>query len=458
MSPFTFVDDAEVSTVGQRATYRALCDATATSEPCGFYHSHREGSAIHHMERFDVAVVGMGALGSAAAYHLAQKGVTVVAFEQFELGHVRGASHDTSRIIRHSYGVREYVRLAKSAYKDWADFEAAVGEHFVSITGGLVFIPRDAAKPSMNAFAPSLGPVGAFASSLEEAGVPYEVLSAKDVRERWPQFSIPEDVDIVYTPDSGIVHATRSVTAFQMQARLHGAVIRPRTPVDRITPDSEGVVVHTPRGDVRAGKVILATDAWTNELLEPLGAHMPLVTMQEQVTYFKPKVPGAFDREHFPVWIWEGKSCIYGFPLYGEPTIKAAHDVGNNYMTPESRTFVPSGRLLSELSAFMGSTIPESGEALRTVTCQYALTPDRRFVIGPLDEHPDVIVALGAGHAFKFTPAIGRIVAELAVDGTTSDDISAFAFRDAVAAGSSAASDGASIADDAAARVPGASQ
>ncbi|MGH3585270.1 MAG: FAD-dependent oxidoreductase [Pseudonocardia sp.] len=93
------------------------------------------------MERFDVAVVGMGALGSAAAYHLARKGVNVVAFEQFELGHVRGASHDTSRIIRTSYGNPHYVRLAKSAYQDWADFEAVAGERFVTVTDGLVFCP-----------------------------------------------------------------------------------------------------------------------------------------------------------------------------------------------------------------------------------------------------------------------------------------------------------------------------
>jgi sarcosine oxidase len=80
------------------------------------------------METFEVAVVGMGALGSAAAYHLARRGARVVAFEQYELGHVRGASHDTSRIVRTSYGAPEYVRLAQSAYRDWADLEQESGE------------------------------------------------------------------------------------------------------------------------------------------------------------------------------------------------------------------------------------------------------------------------------------------------------------------------------------------
>jgi sarcosine oxidase len=367
------------------------------------------------MEAFDVAVVGMGALGSAAAYHLARKGVSVVAFEQFELGHVRGASHDTSRIIRTSYGAPEYVRLAQSAYRDWADFEAVAGEQFVTVTGGLIFIP-------------TAGPYSAadFTVSLDAEGVPYELLSPTEVAARWPQFSIPDGVETVFTADSGIVHASRSVAALQMQARAHGAVIRDRTAVLELAPDDAGVVVRTSNGDVRAGRVVLATDAWTNTLLEPLGAAIPLITMQEQVTYFKPADPAAFDRELFPVWIWEDEFCFYGFPTYGEPTVKAARDKSDHLMTPDERTYVPSPELLAQLSSFMGETIPGSGDGLRTVTCQYAITPDRNFVIGPLDEYPDIIVALGAGHAFKFTPAIGRILAELAVDGVTTDDISTF--------------------------------
>jgi sarcosine oxidase len=148
--------------------------------------------------------------------------------------------------------------------------------------------------------------------------------------------------------------------------------------------------------------------------------------MQEQVSYFAPAEPEVFDRRRFPVWIWEDVQCYYGFPTYGEPTIKAARDVSDNVMAPEDRTFVPSPALITQLSSFMAGTIPASGEVLRTVTCQYALTENRRFLIGPLDEYPDVIVALGAGHAFKFTPTIGRVLAELAVDGETTEDIERF--------------------------------
>lgn len=339
----------------------------------------------------------------------------MVAFEQYELGHVRGASHDTSRIVRTSYGSSEYVRLAQSAYRDWADLEQESGERLLTITGGVIFLPVD-------------GPYSAsdFTASLNECGVPYELLTPAQVQSRWPTFRVPDNVETVYTADTGIAHAARTVATLQLRARALGVVIRDRTAVESLSLDGTGVIVHTATGDVRADRVILAADAWTNALLEPLGAAIPLDIMQEQVTYFRPSDAADFDPVRFPVWIWEDEQCYYGFPTFGEPTVKAARDVSNNRMTPSERTFVPTDVLTAELSQFVHGLVPEAGQELRTVTCQYALTPDRRFVLSPLDEHPNIIVALAAGHGFKFTPAIGRILAELALDGETSDDISAF--------------------------------
>jgi sarcosine oxidase len=247
------------------------------------------------------------------------------------------------------------------------------------------------------------------------------------VTERWPQFVVPENVETVYTADTGIAHAARTVATLQMRARVHGADIRDRTAVLSLHPDEDGVVVRTASGDVRADRVIVAADAWTNTLLEPLGAAIPLDIMQEQVTYFRPADPELYDKERFPVWIWEDDECYYGFPIFGEPSVKAARDVSNNRMTPGERTFVPSPELTDQLSGFVHGLMPDAGPELRTVTCQYALTPDRRFVLSPLDQHPNIIVGLTAGHGFKFTPTIGRVLAELALDGESADDLSAFA-------------------------------
>ncbi|KAF5013066.1 hypothetical protein FDECE_893 [Fusarium decemcellulare] len=365
---------------------------------------------------FDVAVIGLGALGSAAAYQAAIKGAKVIGFEQFELGHVRGASHDTSRIVRTSYGSPEYVALARSAYKDWAELEQRTGQTLLTITGGVVLLPRDGPHSASD-----------YARSLDANGVSYELLAPTEVKRRWPQFNISDNVDTVYTADSGIVHASRSVVAMQYLARAHGAVLKERTEVTRLTPQNNGgVVVETSDGRFFVSKVILATDAWANKLLEPLNAAVPLSIMQEQVTYFKPDDAALFEPSRFPVWIWGNQEWYYGFPSYGEPTIKAGRDVSNNFMTPEERTYVHSPELIQQLSTFVGNLIPAKGQPLRTVTCQYAITPDRQFILSPLKNHQDIILGLGAGHGFKFAPAIGRVLAELAMEGETSEDISKF--------------------------------
>ncbi|CCT67959.1 related to monomeric sarcosine oxidase [Fusarium fujikuroi IMI 58289] len=379
------------------------------------------------MEKFDVAVVGLGALGSAAVWQVARKGAKVVGFEQFEFGHVRGASHDTSRIVRTAYDAPEYVSLAKAAYKDWAELEKDAGLKLLTVTGGIVVLAND--RTWTSGFK-----VSDYTASLDANNVPYELLSAKEVNKRWPKLDIDDDENAVYTPDTGIAHAAKSVTAMQFVARARGAILKENTPVTAIIPitngrNDKGVIIKTENGDFQARKVILAADAWTNKLLAPLGAQIPLEVMQEQVTYFKPKEPALFDAEHFPVWIRmvDGKT-FYGFPTFGEPTIKAGRDVSNNRMSPEERSYTHSPKLLDELTAFMKDfvTKDEDLEILRTVTCQYTITPGRHFVLSALNQYPDILVALGAAHGFKFAPVIGRVMAELAIDGKTTEDLSKF--------------------------------
>lgn len=372
------------------------------------------------MESFDIAVVGLGALGSAAAYHAAARGAKVIGLEQYEFGHVKGASHDTSRIFRTSNPLPEQVALSKSALKDWRKLEEQSGQELLTMTGGIVFFPRS----STNAQG-----LNDFIRSLEAEKMPYELLNAQDVVQRWPQFQLPPDVDAVYTHDSGILHASKSVTAMQFLARFDGAILREKTTVNRVVPSGDGgYLIETSKGQIRANKVILATDAWSNKLLEPLGAQIPLTIMQEQVTYFQPEpgVVDAFSPQDFPVWIWFGEKSFYGFPTYGEATIKVAQDTSGNYMTPDTRTFKPCPKLLSDLTKFTKSLIPAKGSVSRTITCQYTITPDRQLIMCPLEKHPGIILGLGAALGFKYAPAIGRVLAELAIDGESIEDIANF--------------------------------
>jgi sarcosine oxidase len=366
-------------------------------------------------ETYDLAIVGLGALGSSTAWHAARRGLSVVGFEQFELGHDRGASHDSSRILRHSYHTPEYVDLTFAAYEDWADLEAETGESFVTVTGGIDLFPHGAV----------IG-IDDYTSSMNARGVAHEVLDVAEARTRWPQISLPEDTRVLFQERTAIVPAARGVAAMQRQATAYGAVLRDRTAVRAIVPRGDAVELVTDAGVVSAARVVVSADAWTSALLAPLGRDLPLTVTEEQVTYFAPDDPEPFRPGRFPVWIWMDEPSFYGFPCYGENTVKAAQDCGGPIVTAEDREGVENAGLRDRLAEFMAGTFPASGPATRSKRCLYTLTPDRDFVVSRVPEHPQFTVGLGAAHGYKFAATFGRLLTDVAVDGTTSADISAF--------------------------------
>jgi sarcosine oxidase len=367
-------------------------------------------------ETVDYVVVGLGALGSATAYQLADRGCQVLGLEQFELGHNRGASHDTSRILRRSYHTPSYVRLAGEAYDDWAALSLAAGEQLVTTTGGIDLFPPDPAIPTAD-----------YTDSLDACGIPYEVLDAAQVAARWPRVRLPEGGVALYQPDTGIVHAAKTVATLQRLAVARGAELRANCSARVKSADSDGIELETAAGVVRCRRLVVTADAWTNDVLADLGVELPLTVTQEQVTYFAPDDPAAFAPGEFPVWIWMDEPSFYGFPTYGEATVKAGQDVGGQVTTASARSFEPNADNLMQLTKFMATTFPGSAaEVLHSVTCLYTLTPDRDFVVAPLPEHADIVVGLGAGNGFKFTPTFGRLLADLAVEGKTGSDIAAF--------------------------------
>jgi sarcosine oxidase len=165
----------------------------------------------------------------------------------------------------------------------------------------------------------------------------------------------------------------------------------------------------------------VCADAWTNQVLAGLGVRLPLTTTVEQVSYFEPQRPREFAVGRLPLWIWMDDPSYYGFPCYGEPTVKAAQDCGGPVASPDQRSFDVDDALLNRLAAFMATTLPASGRAQRSVRCLYTLTPDRDFVAATVPGHDAVVVGLGAAHAFKFTPTFGRLLADLAMGGTDTD-------------------------------------
>jgi sarcosine oxidase len=361
---------------------------------------------------WDAIVVGLGAIGSGAACWLSRRlGPGVLGLEQFELGHTRGAGQDHSRIIRLSYHRPDYVRLARRAFATWAEIEAESGDTIVTRTGGLDVAPREASIPMAD-----------YTAAMDAEAVPYEHLAGPEIVRRWPQWRLGEEHHGLYQADAGIADPNRGNAAHQRLARDHGATLLEHTPVTRLRDAGGGLIeVETADGTRhRAPRVVVAADAWTNDLLAGFGRRLPLTVIQAQVTYFSAPDPVAFAPDRFPIWIWLDEPSFYGFPTYGEPGPKAAEDVGGDEVTPATRTYERNEVAFARLADFLGRHLPGVlGPEIVTKTCLYTLTPDRDFVVDRLPEHPGVLVALGAAHAYKFASVLGRILAELAIDGET---------------------------------------
>lgn len=213
----------------------------------------------------------------------------------------------------------------------------------------------------------------------------------------------------------------------QERARAHGAELRDHSPVTAVR-DLGGAGIEVDCGDstYRCRRLVVCADAWTNQVLAGLDYYVPLEVTLEQATYFRPSDPDLFQPGRFPLWIWMDDPSFYGFPCYGEPTVKAAQDCGGAPADPDNRTDDVDDERLALLAGFMKRMLPGSGAPERTIRCLYTLTPDRDFVLGPIPGNDNVLVGLGAAHGFKFAPTLGRLLADLAVDGHTGADVKAF--------------------------------
>jgi sarcosine oxidase len=357
---------------------------------------------------YDVIVLGLGALGSAAAYWSAKRGARVLGLEQFEFGHARGSSHDRSRIIRLSYFTPAYVQMAREAYRAWASLEEDAAECLVVKTGGLDIGPR--ANPER---------MSEHVSSMRACGVPFEELDAAEIRRRWPCWRVDDEVHGIFQADAGIVAAERATDALRRVAIGFGATLYDRTPATSLRADAGEIDVEAGGKRYRTGRLIVAAGAWTNDVLAHLGESLPIEVTKEQVIYFAPRDPAAFTLGDFPIWIWLDEPSFYGFPVFGESkTVKITQDSGGKPVDAQTRDFEEDPEITARVKGFLARYLPTAlGPADLVKTCLYARTPDRDFVLDALPGHANVRVAVGDGHAFKFASLIGRILSDLAVEG-----------------------------------------
>jgi sarcosine oxidase len=372
---------------------------------------------VAERREFEVAVVGLGGIGSGAAYWAAKRaGGGVLGLERFELGHERGASQDHSRIIRLSYHALEYVRFARDAYTAWSVVEEESGQRLVIRTGGIDLYPADAH-----------GWMADYTRALDEVGIAYEWLDAGEAMTRWPQWRLSDDVRVMHQGESGIVAAANASAAHRRLAEAMGATLVERARVAEVRESGGLYELETEAGTFRAERLIVAADAWTNELLGQLWRPINLTVTQEQVAYYDAEDADAFDPERFPIWIWMGTPAYYGVPAFGEPGPKIGLDAGGPQVTGDARSFEPSPDYSATLDAFMREHLPSGfGPYLSQRTCLYTSPPDRDFVLDLVPGHEHAAVGQGAAHAFKFASVFGKSLVELVFDGKAESDVGAW--------------------------------
>jgi len=375
------------------------------------------------MEHADHVVVGGGVMGAAAAWQLARRGARVTLLERFGEGHVRGASHGASRIYRNTYVRTEYLDLAAEALCLWRELEGEVpdGGPVLEITGGVShgsLASRD------------------VAAAFAVRGIDFAWLAAAEAHERWPGLRFQGDV-LHETTTAGRLHADRAVAAFLRAARAAGAQVRHDTPVRAIQERADGVRVVTDQGTWHARNVVVAAGAWTSGVLagptELAAGGTRLVVTQEQPAHFALRTDAPAEDlwpafTHDPPAPHPWPSGVYGLATPGEGIKVGFHGVGPR-TDPDRRSFAAEPGQLNQLRAYVEQWVPGvDPDHLVPISCTYTTTPDHDFV---LDRRGRIVVAAGfSGHGFKFAPAVGRVLADLAgepVDGPTRAADPAFA-------------------------------
>ncbi len=365
-------------------------------------------------KNYDAIVIGAGAMGSAAAYHLSQRGRSVLLLEQFALDHRMGSSYGHSRIIRYSYDSPQYVDLMRDTFPLWFALEEQLGETLYMRAGGIDFGPAEDKT------------LQATIAAVKASGISHELLSPSEAHYRFPQFRFGDGFQVLYQPDSGFIRASKAVLGHLKLARALGVDIRDNTDARKIHVSAGSIEIETSNETFAASHLIVTAGAWAKFLLRQTGLELPLLPLRCQLNFMAPEDIAAHEAERCPVWIAHFRSVIgksiYGIPSHEGSGFKIAYHGGPAFSHPSKISRQPEPGDVEKLRPFMRAHIPGIAEApaKESRICLYTQTPDEHFVV---DAHPDfkhVVIGAGfSGHGFKFSAIIGKMLADIALDGST---------------------------------------
>lgn len=363
---------------------------------------------------FDAIVIGAGAMGSAAAYYLSMRGQRVLLLEQFELDHRKGSSYGYSRIIRYSYDHPEYVELMKDTFPLWFALEEELGEKLYFKTGGIDFGPADDER------------LRATINAVRSSSINHELLDEDEAIQRFPQFRFGEVFRILYQPDSGYIAASKAVRGHLALARKLGAVIAENSTVTDIKIQTDSVEVVVERERFFAANLIITAGSWAKSLLRETGLELPLTVLRCQLNFMAPANMTLYESERCPVWIAHVSNrypeTLYGIPSHEGSGFKAAFHGGAAVRRLSEIDYSPDASNMEALRPFLRAHIPGLARAptRESRICLYTQTPDEHFIVDAHPGHKHVVIGAGfSGHGFKFSTMVGKMLADIALDGET---------------------------------------
>lgn len=360
------------------------------------------------VERFDVAVIGGGTMGSAAAWALVKQGLRPVVLEQFTIVHDQGSHSGDTRIFRHAYAESpDYVPLVLRADQLWQDLMAATGAPVLNRCGGLELS----------------APGHAHASAAREAAdihnLSYEWLTPGEARSRWPQIAIPEGWDVLYSDASGFLNVEPAIRGMMYLAAEGGATVKTGTPVTAWGNAGDHIWIDSTAGRIEAGAAIVTAGAWADRVLRDLG--MPLHVRRKTLWWQQLRHPEQFTPDKMPVFITDSTiGGIYGFPSVDGASLKIANHLEGETVNPDVVDRTTHEGENADILALAAQLFPDvTAEVVKSAVCLYMMTPDSDFILDRHPERPNVAIGAGfSGHGFKFAPAIGEVLANLATDPT----------------------------------------
>jgi len=380
----------------------------------------------------DIVIIGLGAVGSAVLYHSAKLGAKVIGIDRFEPPHDQGSSHGETRIMRQAIGEgSEFVPLVLRSNEIWEELEAATGRNLLTRNGGLVVAVSGKAGRHHGS--------GSFLQDTIRAavsyGIPHELLTAAELRYRFPQFRLTADEDGYFEPGAGFLRPELCVKTQIEQARKLGATVKMRETVLEVRPGENAVTVISDRAHYEAAKVILTAGPWIAQLLSPQFAPAFLVYRQNLCWFDLAQNRQRYTPERFPVFIWitgsRVQDMLYGFPAIDGTAggVKVATETYDHAVHPDNvPREVSEAWVAAMYTEYIAPRFPDLGNrCLRTATCLYTVTPDAKFVIDYADAHEKILFASAcSGHGFKHSPAIGEALAQKALGLSTQVDLSPF--------------------------------